>query len=149
MNHYLGFFVEGTVAILLMITVGYCFLLNTRLRRFRADEEALRTIIGELISATEIAERAIAGLKVTVRECDNTLGERLRAAERFCAEMDRQLAAGETVLRRVTQIAAAGRPVAAPVSPVPASPVSGAQSALAAAEALVERKRMRTSDIAA
>jgi Domain of unknown function (DUF6468) len=59
-NHYLGFFVEGTVAILLMITVAYCFVLNTRLRRFRADEEALRTIIGELISATEIAERAVA-----------------------------------------------------------------------------------------
>jgi hypothetical protein len=65
--------------------------------------------------------------------------------------MDRQLAAGETVLRRVTQIAAAGRPVAAPVSasPVSASPASSAQSALAAAEALIERKRMRTSDIAA
>jgi hypothetical protein len=139
-NHYFGFIVEGTVAVLLVITVGYCFMLNTRLRRFRADEESLRTIIGELISATEIAERAIAGLKVTVRECDDNLGERLRAAERFCAEMDRQLAAGETVLRRVTQIAAVTRP---------AAPVSSAQSALAAAEALIERKRARGGDIAA
>jgi hypothetical protein len=136
-SHYLGFFVEGTVAILLLITVGYCCLLNRRLRRFRADEEALRTIIGELVTATEIAERAIAGLKVTVRECDDNLGERLRAAERFSAEIDHQLAAGESVLRRVAQIAALGRP----------GPVTGAQSALAAAEALIERKRTR--DIAA
>jgi len=142
-NHYLGFFVEGMVAILLMITIGYCFLLNLRLRRFRADEEALRTIIGELIAATEIAERAIAGLKVTVRECDHDLGERLRAAERFCAEIDRQLAAGETVLRRVAQVAAVGRP------PPPVSAVSKAHSALAAAEALVERTRLRASDVAA
>jgi hypothetical protein len=140
-NHYLGFLVEGTVAILLSITVAYCFLLDRRLCRFRADEEALRPIIGELIAATEIAERAIAGLKVTVRECDHNLGERLRAAERFCAEIDRQLAAGDTVLRRVAQIAAVGRP--APL------PVSNAQSALAAAEALIERTRTRTSDIAA
>jgi hypothetical protein len=140
-NHYLGFLVEGTVAILLLITVAYCFLLNQRLHRFRADEEALRTIIGELITATEIAERAIAGLKVTVRECDQNLGERLRAAERFCAEIDRQIAAGETVLRRVSQIASVGRP--APPQ------VSNAQSALAAAEALIERTRSRTGDIAA
>ena len=61
MNHYLGFFVEGTVAILLVITVAYCFLLNRRLHRFRADEHAFRTVIGELITATETAERAIAG----------------------------------------------------------------------------------------
>jgi hypothetical protein len=146
-NHLIGLLVEGTVAILLLVTIGYCFLLERRLRRFRADEQSLRATIGELITATEIAERAIGGLKVTVRECDQNLGERLRAAERYCADLDAQLAAGETVLRRVSQIAAAGRPV-----PVPAqAPMSvlNTQSTLAAAQALVERTRMRSGDVAA
>ena len=43
----------------------------------------MQQTIAELITATEIAERAIAGLKATVREADETLGERLKAAERF------------------------------------------------------------------
>jgi hypothetical protein len=144
-NHLIGLFVVGTVAILLLVTIGYCFLLERRLRRFRANEQSLRATIGELITATEIAERAIGGLKVTVRECDQNLGERLRAAERYCADLDAQLAAGETVLRRISQIAAAGRPAPAPAS----MPVLNTQSTLAAAHALVERTRMRSGDVAA
>jgi hypothetical protein len=156
-NHLIGLLVEGTVAILLVVTIGYCFQLERRLRRFRADEHSLRATIGELITATEIAERAIGGLKITVRECDQNLGERLRAAERYCADLDAQLAAGETLLRRVSQIAAAGRPqpayapieAAAPEAvPVPVPSLS-ARSTLAAAQALVERARHRTGDVAA
>jgi Domain of unknown function (DUF6468) len=142
-NHFLGILIESTVAILLVVTIGYCVILNNRLQRLRADEGALRATIGELITATEIAERAIAGLKVTVRECDQNLGERLNAAERYCADLDAQLAAGDTLLRRITQIAAAARPNQAP----PPSPNS--QSTLAAAQAFLERARSRSGEIAA
>jgi hypothetical protein len=145
-NHMVGLFIEGTVAILLMVTIGYCVLLERRLRRLRADEESLRAVIGELITATEIADRAIGGLKVTVRECDQNLGERLRAAERFSASIDQQLATGEAVLGRLSQIAAAGRPLP-PAQP--ASPGVNPQSTLAAAQALVERARTRIGDRAA
>jgi hypothetical protein len=146
-NHYIGLFIEGTVAVLLMVTIGYCFILDRRLRRFRADENLLKATIGELITATEIAERAISGLKLTVRECDQNLGDRLRAAERFSADIEQQIAAADAVLRRVSQIAAAGRPVPAP----PAAPVatSNTQSTLAAAQAFVERARSRAGDLAA
>ena len=90
----IGLIIEGTVAILLVVTIGYCMVLERRLRRLRADEESLRAVIAELITATEIADRAIGGLKVTVRECDQNLGERLRTAERFSADIGRQLEAG-------------------------------------------------------
>ena len=75
--------IESLVAVLLLLTIGYCVVLNRRLKKLKADEQALRDMIAELITATEIAERAIAGLKVTVQDCDQTLGERLRAAERM------------------------------------------------------------------
>jgi hypothetical protein len=150
-NHYFGLLIEGTVAVLLMVTIGYCFILDRRLRRFRADENLLKATIGELITATEIAERAIAGLKLTVRECDQNLGDRLRAAERFSADIEQQIAAADVVLLRVAQIAAAGRPVSAPPPSAPPPPMatSNTQSTLAAAQAFVERARSRAADLAA
>ena len=117
MNHIIGLLIESTVAILLVITIVYCVLLERRLRRLRADEQSLRAVIGELMAATDIADRAICGLKVTVRECDQNLGERLRAAERFTASIAEQLAAGENLLRRLSQIAAAGGIAAARCPP--------------------------------
>ena len=155
MNHTIGLVIEATVAVLLAITIAYCYILDKRLRRFRADEQQLRAVIAELMTATEIAERAIAGLKVTVHECDRDLGDRLRAAERFCASINQQISAGEGVLRRLSQLATAIRPAAsappvAPTQPPPAAPpVTSTQTTLAAAQALVERTRTRMGDLAA
>ena len=95
MTNSLGFVIESLVSVLLLITICYCTILNKRLRRLRADEQSLKATISELITATEIAERAIAGLKLTVRECDQTLGERLRSAERFSADIERQIRSEE------------------------------------------------------
>ncbi|BBF91851.1 DUF6468 domain-containing protein [Blastochloris tepida] len=125
---WLGMAIELIVAGLLATTIVYCVLLNKRLTRLRSDERALKQTIGELINVTESAERAIAGLKATVRECDANLGDRIRLAERFTAEMDRQLRAGRDVVERIVQITDAARPsVMAPrpvVAPVAAPPVS-------------------------
>ena len=104
-SHILGLMIESLVAVLLLLTIGYCVLLNRRLRRLRADELSLKATIAELITATEIAERAIGGLKQTVRECDENLGERLRTAERVSAELGRQLDGGEELLKRDRPVA--------------------------------------------
>ncbi len=53
MNHSLGIAIESLVALLLMLTIGYCMLLNARLKRLKADEHSLKATIGELITATE------------------------------------------------------------------------------------------------
>jgi hypothetical protein len=45
-------------------------LLNRRLKLLKSDEHSLRATISELVTATDIAERAIAGLKLTVEECE-------------------------------------------------------------------------------
>ena len=80
MNHSLGMAIETLVAILLMLTIGYCIMLNKRLTRLKADEHSLKAVIGELITATEIAERAIGGLKLAVRDVNENLGSQLAAA---------------------------------------------------------------------
>ena len=109
MTSLLQIAVEGLVSVLLAMTIGYCVLLNSRLKRLRADEANLRATISELLTATEIAERAITGLKQTATECDKTLAQRLREAEFFSMEISREIAEGEKVLGRIAQITQAAR----------------------------------------
>src|ERR1700739_3048148 len=110
MSHSFGVAIESLVAILLMLTIGYCMLLNARLKRLKADEHSLKAVIGELITATEIAERAIGGLKHAVRDVNEDLGTQLASAQQMSDQLRKQLAEGDHVVRRLTKIAIAARP---------------------------------------
>jgi hypothetical protein len=143
-SNSIGMIIESLVAVLLMLTVGYCMLLNRRLKLLKADEMSLRATISELVTATEIAERAIAGLKITVHECDVGLGERLSRAEKITGELDRRLAAGKDVLHRLSQIVSAGRPPHERVAPP-----SEAKSVAVEAQAFAERLRTKVHGLAA
>jgi hypothetical protein len=137
MNPTFGLVIESLVAALLLVTIGYCTLLNKRLKLLRNDEQSLKATIGELITATEIAERAIAGLKVTVRECNDNLGGELATASEICERLGKHIHAGETVLHRLSRIAIAAR-----VQPEEAQArTRSAKAIVAAAEAFTERKR--------
>jgi hypothetical protein len=139
MSHSLGIAIESLVAILLLLTIGYCMLLNTRLKRLKADEHSLKATIGELITATEIAERAIGGLKHTVRDVNENLGNQLTSAAQMSLQLKKQLAESDNVFRRLSKIAIAARPAleAEPVAPK----VSSAKAVAAAAQAFSERRR--------
>lgn len=151
MSHSLGIVIEGLVAVLLVLTIGYCMLLNKRLKKLKADEQSLKATIGELITVTEIAERAIGGLKHTVRDVNENLGAQISAATALADLLKGQLAEGDAVVRRVSKIAAAARPLAAqaevelPMTPVaPAAQtarMSAARANAAAAQAFAERRR--------
>ena len=139
------------VAVLLLITIGYCVILNRRLKRLKGDEQALKATISELITATEIAGRAVAGLKVTAQECDGTLGERMRAAERLSAGMERQLKAGEMLLGELvrTGIAPPPAPRATPAQFPDPKAVAAAAQAFADRALLRVRERERPDGLAA
>ncbi len=148
MNHSFGLMIEALVAVLLVVTIGYCMLLNKRLLRLKADEQSLKATIGELITATEIAERAIGGLKHTVRDVNENLGEQIAAATDLSERLIRQLAEGDAVLGRLSRIAVAARsphapapaPAPAPVA-APEPRLSAARAAMAATQAFAERRR--------
>lgn len=95
------------VASLLVATIITCYILAKRIERLKADEASMRQTIGALISATDTAERAIAGLKLTLGDCDRTLAERLRTAERYAADLASQVEAGQAVMERIAQIVSA------------------------------------------
>ena len=139
MSHSLGVVIESLVAVLLMLTIGYCMVLNKRLQRLKADEHSLKATIAELITATEIAERAIGGLKHTVRDVNENLGSQLTAATQMAGHLKNMLAEGDGVIRRLGKIAIAARPSQEAEAPVPQ--VSAAKAVAAAAEAFSERRR--------
>src|SRR4051794_6334354 len=136
MSHALGIVIEGLVAVLLVLTIGYCMLLNTRLKRLKADEQSLKATIGELITATEIAERAIGGLKPAVRDVNEDLGSQIASAGELSRQLSKQLVQGNDIYQRISRIAGAARP------PEPDPPrLSAAKSIAVAAQAFSERRR--------
>jgi hypothetical protein len=139
MSHLFGIAIESLVAILLMLTIGYCMLLNSRLKRLKADEHSLKATIAELITATEIAERAIGGLKHTVRDVNVNLGNQLTSAADMSLQLKKQLAEGDNIIRRLSRIAIAARPASGPEPGAPR--VSSAQAVAAAAQAFSDRRR--------
>lgn len=105
----LGQIIEIMVGVLLALTIGYCAMLNERLKRLRQDEGQLKSMVGELINATKVAERAIAALKGTVQEAERSIGDRLEEADLLSKELTRLVDEG----RRLTQrVPAAQRPLA-------------------------------------
>jgi chromosome segregation ATPase len=117
--------------------------LNSRLKRLKADEHSLKATIAELITATEIAERAIGGLKHTVRDVNEHLGSQLTSAERMSQQLKNQLAEGDNIFRRLSKIAVAARPATDAEPPPAAAPprVSSAKAVAAAAQAFSDRRR--------
>ena len=137
MSNGLGLMIESLVAVLLLLTITFCIVLNGRLKKLKADEQALKGTISELITATEIAERAIGGLKHTVRDVNENLGSQLSAATEMSVELKKHLSEGDNLIRRLSKIVIAARPP----EPEAANKISPAKAVAAAAQAFSDRRR--------
>ena len=105
----LGFFVESAVSILLLLTIGYCIVLNERLKRLHADRDVLRQMVSDLVGATNLANQAIKELKATAMEADLALNSRLEEAERFGIELANHVSAGTVLMDRIAKITSVAR----------------------------------------
>jgi hypothetical protein len=105
----LGIIVESAVAILLALTIGYCVILNQRLKRLHQDKDALRQMVADLVGATNLANQAIKELKSTAVEADLSLTARLDEAERFGIELANHVTAGTVLMERIAKITSVAR----------------------------------------
>lgn len=147
---------DALVASLLVATIITCYVLTKRIERLKADEAGMRQTVGALVTATDNAERAIAGLKLTLGDCDRTLEERLRTAERYAADLAAQVEAGQAVMERIGQIVSAATLVgakpaaeAAPAADLVPAPISRLESAAQSAAAIRARAARRLEEQAA
>jgi hypothetical protein len=134
--------IESMVAVLLLLTILYCVRLSKQLRLLRADEQSLRATIAELVTATGIAERAIGGLKSTMREGEQTLSATLTQAQQASGDIEQQLAAGRELLAKLARITGAAKPSELTEAPA-------AREVAAAAQVFADRARARVSGLAA
>lgn len=118
----MGLFIEAAVAVLMALTLGYCVILNRRLAHLHADREALKLMVGDLVTATNLANQAIKELKSTAVEADMTLSSRLEEAERFGIELANHINAGAAMMQRIVRLTnvAKQHPVLAPTPATPA-----------------------------
>ena len=126
----LGMLVEGSVAVLLVVTIGYCAILNQRLKRLHSDRETLAKMVGDLVQATGLANSAITELKTAALEADAKLSDRLEQAEKFEVELSAQVANGAQLIEKIARITAAARSQPLPET-APASKAEAAKPAVA------------------
>lgn len=124
----LGMIVEGSVAVLLVVTIGYCVTLNQRLKRLHSDRDMLRKMVADLVQATDLANAAVMELKTAALEADMTLADRLQEADRFGTELANHISAGTQIMDRIARITSAVKSVPLPEAK-PAEP-NRLQSAL-------------------
>ncbi|WP_299731009.1 DUF6468 domain-containing protein [Devosia sp.] len=105
----LGFFVESAVAVLMALTIGYCVVLNSRLKRLHADRSVLQQMVADLVGATNLANQAIKELKTTAMDADLALTARLEEAERFGIELANHVSAGSMLMERIAKITSIAR----------------------------------------
>jgi hypothetical protein len=101
--------VESSVAVLLAVTIGYCIILNGRLKRLHADRDMLSRIVGDLVQATGLANAAIKELKTAALEADGKLDARLQEAEEFERDLARHVSTGTALIEKIVKITAAAK----------------------------------------
>jgi hypothetical protein len=104
-----GLVVESLVAVLLATTIGYCVILNQRLKRLHADRGELRKMVTDLVSATSLANAAIQELKTTAQESETVLAARLEEAEKFGLELANHVTAGHQIMDKIAKITSVAR----------------------------------------
>ena len=104
-----GLIVESMVAILLATTIGYCIILNHRLKRLHSDRDQLRKMVADLVQATSLANAAVTELKTAAVEADTVLQGRLEEAEKFGIELANHVNAGQQIMDKIARITTTAR----------------------------------------
>lgn len=72
--------IDGAVAVLLLITIGYCVVLYARLNEVRRSNATMKKLMSEFTSATERAQAGLLSIKSTGSELSRALSERIDEA---------------------------------------------------------------------
>lgn len=104
MNLPFGLLVEGVVALLLALTIGYCVVLNDKLKRLHADRDALKQMVTDLVQATDLANGAISALRQAAGEADERLRGQLDEAGLVSTQLSDQLTTGRGIMDRIARV---------------------------------------------
>ncbi len=92
------FWLEVLLAVLLALTVGYCFVLDRKLGALRKAQGSFESLLADFSQATDRAENSVTALR--------------RASGELAAELDEKLEAGRTLGDELTMITQSGNALA-------------------------------------
>ena len=93
---------EGLVATLLAVTVGYCFVLNRRLSTLRNGQDGLLEVVRSLNMATEQARASVRELHDTGETTGERLSEKVAKARLIADELSLIVESGNNLADRLT-----------------------------------------------
>ena len=105
-----GMILEAIVAILLMVTVGYCFVLDRRLQALRSGREELQKVVEDLNGSIARAQTTILDLKANAGDTARILEERVAKAQGLADELALMVQSGNSIAERLADRQNAGKP---------------------------------------
>jgi hypothetical protein len=123
----LSLLIDGAIAMLLLVALGFGLRLERRLRQLRCGDGAIRQLIEALDAATERSAAALDGLRRTAEATSQKLAGDLASVQRLLDDLQFLTARGEQLADRLEEQIQKGRPPAPrPAPPAPAVPVPAA-----------------------
>lgn len=95
--------IDILVSILLVVTIGYSVVLNSRLKRLRDEEDVMRATVQELVNSSSMADKALKDLRAMAEQSDASLKARLSEAETTAGILSHATMQGQTMLARLGQ----------------------------------------------
>lgn len=108
----IGLLLEALVTVLLLVTVGYCFVLNRRLTALRDGRDELKGLIETLSASVTHAQSSVYELKKMGEAADAELGQSVEKAKALGDELTILVELGNNVADRIAN----GPRVAAPAA---------------------------------
>jgi len=94
---------DGAVAILLLITIGYCVVLYARLNEVRRSNATMKKLMSEFTSATERAQAGLLSIKSTGNELSHALSERIDEARSLKGDLTYITRAAQALAERLDE----------------------------------------------
>ena len=120
-NIVLSLFINGLMALLLLVTIIYCLRLNTRIRILQDSKSDLARIIREFDESTQRATQSIAEIHEATRRLSDNIQHKIDKANYLADDLQMLIERGGKLTGKSEPLPP--RHTAAPVSAAPAKPV--------------------------
>ena len=112
---HVGLILEILVAVLLVVTIGYCFVLNRRLAMLRHGQSEMHTVVLTLNQATEKARVSVEQMRRNSIALTEELSEKIKSGRAIVDELGMMVESGNSIADRLAGTSTASRsPVRAP-----------------------------------
>ncbi len=104
MDMSLDIFIEIMVSTLLLITLGYCYVLNKQLQNIRNNNQEFASVIETMTTAAKKAENVIYALKIATLDAEKKIDEQDDKTKILKSELSLLVKAAENLALRRKEI---------------------------------------------